>query len=609
MKISLLILLVTVSVIGLDQISFAEMQGMSLTAEASQGTDFIQVRGQTASQSEDIRFTVISPDGFNVLAADQVSPDAQGFFSTKFSIGPSWNQDGFYTITAMQGVRSNPLYTISVSVEVIDGLAQETLVTESNLETGIYVPEHEGTPKEKLVLFVDAIEGTTRINLTGFSDRTNLDIALKVIAPNGNVVSNEQVTPDLDGKFTREITTGGPLWNQDGIYTITVQQGESSEYRDSEDVEIVDGVIVSGTKSTPQDPPYTPPRPPSSGMILVTIQGDSVFYLDSPNAIIRGDVKILDFSPSDGLYFMKVTHVPTQKTLKDFEIYPKNLGDDIWGTQIAYSILDTDIQYGGQTLYGEFQIDVTSESGKTGGTSFFIFESQETDEPPAPKVSEWIKNNAAWWAEGLIDDQTFVSGIQFLIKEKILDVPITQRNSNTESGVPEWIKNNADWWSQGLISENDFLKGIEYLVQNGIIDVSEKTEEIDKIADENQYEPSPREWQISGPFSIDRKQYALGEKIFIKIEGLQPHEKGELVVMRPIDAVHYSNYLTVPFDGSQKDSFNYYIEPQLSKTRGLCSVDDVLGEWAIVPTGTTYSILKFDIIDVKVPGTDWEPVC
>ncbi len=33
------------------------------------------------------------------------------------------------------------------------------------------------------------------------------------------------------------------------------------------------------------------------------------------------------------------------------------------------------------------------------------------------------------------------------------------------------IKNNAEWWSQGAISEDDFLNGIEYLVKNGIIQI------------------------------------------------------------------------------------------------------------------------------------------
>ena len=37
--------------------------------------------------------------------------------------------------------------------------------------------------------------------------------------------------------------------------------------------------------------------------------------------------------------------------------------------------------------------------------------------------------------------------------------------------VPGWIKNNADWWAQGLITDDDFVKGIQYLVEQGIIRV------------------------------------------------------------------------------------------------------------------------------------------
>ena len=39
-----------------------------------------------------------------------------------------------------------------------------------------------------------------------------------------------------------------------------------------------------------------------------------------------------------------------------------------------------------------------------------------------PVVPEWIKNNAGWWAEGAIDDDAFVQGIQFLITNGILSV-------------------------------------------------------------------------------------------------------------------------------------------------------------------------------------------
>jgi len=86
------------------------------------------------------------------------------------------------------------------------------------------------------------------------------------------------------------------------------------------------------------------------------------------------------------------------------------------------------------------------------------------------KIPDWIKSNAGWWAKDQIDDTTFISGIQFLIKQGIISVSSSSVNSNDAvQGIPPWIKNNADWWSQGLISNDDFLKGIEFLVSNGII--------------------------------------------------------------------------------------------------------------------------------------------
>jgi uncharacterized membrane protein YvbJ len=139
--------------------------------------------------------------------------------------------------------------------------------------------------------------------------------------------------------------------------------------------------------------------------------------------------------------------------------------------------------------------------------------------------------------------------------------------------------------------------------------VGEKLEDIKKIAEENEYDVLPREWQTSGPFQIDRSEYALGEKIFLRIGGLSFQDKGQVAVMRPLNDTHYSVYLTIPFDGANKDAFNYYLEPQLTKTRGLCSVDDVLGKWALVFRGTDYSNLNFEIINKTLPGTNWEPVC
>jgi len=232
-----------ISISSIQQDVFADLMGMSLTAEAAEGSDTILVHGQTASKVTDITLTVMSPDGFNRLTVAQLTPDSNGNYSTEFKISPLWKQSGFYTITGMQSVNKNSLYTMSVEVEVINGMAMETKSTESNLETGLLMPK-ESKIFKGFTMRANALEGSTTIGITGQSDRTNLDVILKVIAPNGNVVSVVQITPNLDGKFAKDITTGGPLWKQDGDYTVTAHQGDLADHKASVTVGIVDGVVI-----------------------------------------------------------------------------------------------------------------------------------------------------------------------------------------------------------------------------------------------------------------------------------------------------------------------------------------------------------------------------
>jgi len=70
--------------------------------------------------------------------------------------------------------------------------------------------------------------------------------------------------------------------------------------------------------------------------------------------------------------------------------------------------------------------------------------------PEKTPIPGWIKNNAEWWAAGQIDDDSFIQGIQFLIKEDVLKIPPTTQGSDSGSNdIPEWIKNNAEWWAAG----------------------------------------------------------------------------------------------------------------------------------------------------------------
>ncbi len=118
------------SVTSVHQDAFAKDAGMSLTAIAEEDGNIISVSGETTSNITDVTFRVISPNGQNVVAVDQVAPDANGEFSTQFNVS-NWSQDGMYQIKANQG--TSLLYSITVGVEVNGGMTAETSATQSSM--------------------------------------------------------------------------------------------------------------------------------------------------------------------------------------------------------------------------------------------------------------------------------------------------------------------------------------------------------------------------------------------------------------------------------------------------------------------------------------------
>lgn len=86
-------------------------------------------------------------------------------------------------------------------------------------------------------------------------------------------------------------------------------------------------------------------------------------------------------------------------------------------------------------------------------------------------IPDWIRNNALWWSEEQIDDDTFVQGIEYLIKNQIIVIPPTQQETLESQEIPSWIRNNAEWWAAGQIDDQTFVQGLEFLIQKGIIRV------------------------------------------------------------------------------------------------------------------------------------------
>ena len=134
----------------------------------------------------------------------------------------------------------------------------------------------------------------------------------------------------------------------------------------------------------------------------------------------------------------------------------------------------------------------------------------------AANVPDWVKNNAGWWAQDQIDDAAFVSGVQYMIEQGIINVPSTTRSSGTSDTIPSWVKNNAGWWADGTLTENDFVNGLQYLIKMGIMKVSAGAVSDDGTS-KSQYQAAPKEEtksQSSGNADLDAMLAACddGEK-------------------------------------------------------------------------------------------------
>jgi len=96
------------------------------------------------------------------------------------------------------------------------------------------------------------------------------------------------------------------------------------------------------------------------------------------------------------------------------------------------------------------------------------------------QIPDWIKNVAGWWASGVISENEFVTGIEYLINNNIILLDFVPCNDEIQSqygdtkSVPDWIKNNANWWSENLIDDTDFINGLQYLIEHKIIKIDNK---------------------------------------------------------------------------------------------------------------------------------------
>ena len=294
-------------------------------------------------------------------------------------------------------------------------------------------------------------------------DPESLPIATIVISsPNSPFVGLIPANVKSDGKFQGEILAEGTTWSYEGTYTVSVTYaGESSEttfeFTKTSKKQEVPKPEVSVTPSVSKPAVPTVKSEPESN--------PSELQTQAPKTHIPGFPE-LDKSPQ--YYIDRYENEPAYKEWFDSQ-FPGKTVNEVVGYKdthiVGFPSPDKSPQYyidryENEPAYKEW---FDSQFPSTSIYNVMGF-------PNPVEIPLWIKDIAEWWSTGEIDDDTFVSGIQFMIENQIILIPdLPESQSNIDTTIPSWVRNNANWWASDKITEDDFVSAIKFLVEKGII--------------------------------------------------------------------------------------------------------------------------------------------
>ena len=93
-------------------------------------------------------------------------------------------------------------------------------------------------------------------------------------------------------------------------------------------------------------------------------------------------------------------------------------------------------------------------------------------------IPDWIKDLSNYWANEKISDKEYATAIEYLIQSKVItsdritiinEIDSNAQNTSDEINIPDWIRNNAKWFADGILDDSEFIKGIEFMIEEKVI--------------------------------------------------------------------------------------------------------------------------------------------
>ena len=79
--------------------------------------------------------------------------------------------------------------------------------------------------------------------------------------------------------------------------------------------------------------------------------------------------------------------------------------------------------------------------------------------------------------------------------------------------IPAWIKNNAAWWSEGQIDDASFVSGIKYMIENGIMKISQSNTPVNNMSLDDLYQENQEFREYFENTLSDTVEYARNEQV------------------------------------------------------------------------------------------------
>lgn len=144
--------------------------------------------------------------------------------------------------------------------------------------------------------------------------------------------------------------------------------------------------------------------------------------------------------------------------MEEFKISPLNSG--LFSLQIRVD----------QTMpKGIYSVQADYQGWNSERIFFVVLDESEHSLIKDGVIPDWIKTTSKSWSMGNLDDETFVYGLQFMIKYNLIEIEPAHKIQSGSSTIHYWIKNNAKWWSEDKITDHEFVNVIEYLINYGFI--------------------------------------------------------------------------------------------------------------------------------------------